>query len=271
MMRNILIGFIAAGFLALSIGPSIAQSGDEDRGELVYAKRCLQCHGDEGDGLGPAAERLSPPPRDFSLGLFKFKTTAFDEFLSNDADLVRMIRDGMPGTAMPGWGDMLSEQEILDVIAYIKIFADLEGAPEIQMDYGTQIESSPESLAAGQVLFEDGDRCTECHGLEGKGNAIKKTEERQWRTHLAAQPDKILDISRLKRAKGYFCPHLSWYPNDTNAVICRPGQQEKPEHRRPLASGELCCFAGENRSGRAPGKFGHSGRKGRWTLANHAR
>ena len=188
MMRNILIGFIAAGFLALSIGPSIAQSGDEDRGELVYAKRCLQCHGDEGDGLGPAAERLSPPPRDFSLGLFKFKTTAFDEFLSNDADLVRMIRDGMPGTAMPGWGDMLSEQEILDVIAYIKIFADLEGAPEIQMDYGTQIESSPESLAAGQVSFEDGDRCTECHGLEGKGNAIKKLKndngERTWPRNL---------------------------------------------------------------------------------------
>lgn len=187
MLNGLKFGLMV-GLIALAGTAANAQSGDEENGEAVYIKRCLQCHGDEGDGLGPAAERLNPPPRDFTYGLFKFKTTPFDEDLPNDSDLIRMIRDGMPGTAMPGWGDMLSEQDIIDVIAYIKIFADLEGEPELQLDYGTQIESSEESIAAGKLLFEDGDRCTECHGLEGKGDAIKKLKndngERTWPRNL---------------------------------------------------------------------------------------
>ena len=148
------------------------------------------CNATEMRGMvwGPAAERLNPPPRDFTLGLFKFKTTAFDEDLPNDDDLLRMIRDGMPGTAMPGWSDMLSEKDMLDVVAYIKTFAELEGEPEIQLDYGTQITISDESIAAGKILFKQGDRCTECHGIEGKGDAIKKLKndngERTWPRNL---------------------------------------------------------------------------------------
>ncbi len=187
-IRNVLRGVLTAGILALLPNVTLAQASDEENGEVIYAKRCLQCHGEDGDGLGPAAERLNPPPRDFTLGMFKFKTSAFDDDIANDADLIRMIRDGMPGTAMPGWSDMLSEQDILDVIAYIKIFADLGEEAELQLDYGTQVTSSPESIAAGKLLFEDGERCTECHGLEGKGNALKKLKDdngdRTWPRNL---------------------------------------------------------------------------------------
>jgi len=187
-IRNILGGVLAVGLLSMSQGGALAQTVDEENGEAIYVKRCLQCHGEDGDGLGPAAERLNPPPRDFTLGLFKFKTSAFDDDIANDADLIRMIRDGMPGTAMPGWSDMLSEQDILDVIAYIKIFADLGEEAELQLDYGTQVASSPESIEAGRVLFEEGERCTECHGAEGKGNALKKLKDdngdRTWPRNL---------------------------------------------------------------------------------------
>lgn len=128
------------------------KAGDSDKGEAVYQKRCLQCHGVEGDGLGPAAERLNPPPRDFTLGLYKIKSSAFDADLPNDEDLFRMVRDGMPGTAMPGWGDMLSDQDMWDVITYIKSFAELEGQPEKQVEYqpqgGTVIEPFSETSAA---------------------------------------------------------------------------------------------------------------------------
>ncbi len=179
---------LAAGLISLGGTAVFAQSGDMDRGEIVYAKRCLQCHGEDGDGLGPAADYLNPPPRDFTLGLYKFKTSAFDEDLPNDSDILRMIRDGMPGTAMPGWSDILSDQEILDVLEYIKYFAELEGEPEEQIDYGTQVVSSEESIARGKELFEEGDRCTECHGLEGKGDAIKKLRDdngdRTWPRNL---------------------------------------------------------------------------------------
>jgi DMSO reductase family type II enzyme heme b subunit len=174
-------------FLMLLVVPAWAQEGDAERGEAVYVKRCIGCHGEEGDGLGAADERLNPPPRDFSLGLYKIKTTAFDDDIPNDSDLLRMIRDGMPGTAMPGWSDVLSEQEIQDLVAYIKTFAGFEEEEAtIQIDYGNQIASSEDSIAKGRPLFED--RCAECHGKSGKGVATKRLKddnsERTWPRNL---------------------------------------------------------------------------------------
>ena len=188
-LMKIIFTTIAAFLLQVAFhGLAIAAAGDSEKGEAIYAKRCLQCHGDEGDGLGPAAERLNPPPRDFTLGLFKFVTSAFEAELPNDDDLFRMVRDGMPGTAMPGWSDLLSEQDMWNVIAYIKTFAELEGEPESQIDYGTEIKSSPESIEIGNKLFHAGDRCSECHGAEGKGDAIKKLKndngDRTWPRNL---------------------------------------------------------------------------------------
>ncbi len=181
-----LLAVVAGVFLA---GQAWAQSDGPVRGEAVYTKRCLMCHGEEGDGLGPAADFLNPPPRDFTLGQFKVKTTAFEDPITNDADLIRMIKDGMPGTAMPGWSDILSDQEITDVIHYIKTFAEIEEEkPSEQIDYGTQVASSPESIAKGKKIFHDGDRCSECHGTEGRGDAVKKLKndngERTWPRNL---------------------------------------------------------------------------------------
>ena len=187
-IRRSLINALAAGLLAFSFSPATAAPGDEDNGEAIYAKRCLQCHGEDGDGLGPGAERLNPPPRDFTFGLYKIKSSAFDDDIAYDEDIFRMVRDGMPGTAMPGWSDVLSEQEMWDVIAYIKLFAELEEDAELQVDYGSQVKSSAESIAAGKELFHADDRCSECHGAEGKGDAIKKLKDdngdRTWPRNL---------------------------------------------------------------------------------------
>ncbi|MDP6708359.1 MAG: c-type cytochrome [Alphaproteobacteria bacterium] len=182
---------LAAGWLALgAVGlamPAAAAPGDADKGQAIYAKRCIWCHGEEGDADTDMAERLNPPPRDFSEATYKFKTTGVDDPIPNDADLFRMVNDGMPGTAMVGWGDVLSEQEVWDIIAYIKTFGGLEEeSPSEQVDYGSQVESSPESIAAGKKLFVD--RCAECHGESGKGVATKKLKtdagERTWPRNL---------------------------------------------------------------------------------------
>ena len=177
------------GLALCAAAPVLANPGDADKGAEIYARRCVLCHGEEGDGLGPAAERLNPPPRDFTLGQYKIKTTGFDDIVSNDEDLFRMINDGMPGTAMPGWGDMLSDQDIWDLIAHLKIFAGLEEeVPSEQVDYGTQVASSPESIARGKQLFHEGDRCSECHGEDGKGDAVKGLKDdsgfRTWPRNL---------------------------------------------------------------------------------------
>ncbi|MFQ5915572.1 MAG: c-type cytochrome, partial [Nitrospinota bacterium] len=184
MKRSILSAAIAGAFMA---APAVAEPGDADRGEEIYAERCAWCHGEEGDGFGPGAERLNPPPRDFTLGQYKIKTTGFDDIVANDEDLFRMIEDGMPGSAMPRWSDILSEQDIWDVVAYIKTFAGLEEEePSQQVDYATPVSVSPESIEKGKKLFQD--RCSECHGEGGKGDAVKKLKDdngyRTWPRNL---------------------------------------------------------------------------------------
>jgi DMSO reductase family type II enzyme heme b subunit len=168
---------------------SAAAPGDVENGEKIYMKRCVWCHGEEGEGDGPGGDLLVPPPRDFTSGLYKIKTTPFDEDFPNDGDIFRMISDGMPGTDMPGWKDILKdEQDRWDLVAYIKYFAELEEEPGVSVDFGTQVASSEESIAKGKQFFHDGDRCVECHGQDGKGDGIKKLKgdngERTWPRNL---------------------------------------------------------------------------------------
>jgi len=175
----------AALFIA---GAATAKPGDADKGKVIYDKRCTWCHGAEGDGAGAAKERLNPPPRDFTSGSYKIRTSSFEDIAPNDDDIFRMIRDGMPGTSMPGWSSLLTEQEMWDLVAYVKAFAGYEEPPGKQVDFGTQISSSSESIEKGRKLFEEGDRCVECHGKSGKGNASKRLKgdagERTWPRNL---------------------------------------------------------------------------------------
>ncbi len=183
------IGLVVAAMsvvLAATVS-AYAQNGDPDRGEAVYFERCVGCHGDEGDGLGPGADRLNPPPRDFTIGDYKYRTTGFDDIVPNDSDLYRMIRDGMPGTAMASWGDVLSDQEMWDLVEYIKVFAGFdEEEPSEQVDYGTRVAPSADSIELGRKLFVD--VCAECHGENGKGDGIKKLKDdtgaRTWPRNL---------------------------------------------------------------------------------------
>ncbi len=177
---------LAVMFFTVLATPAAAKSGDAAKGLEIYNKRCVWCHGAEGAGDGPGQAFMNPPPRDFTSGVYKIKTTGFEDFIPNDEDIFRMIRDGMPGTAMPGWADILKEQEIWDLVAQIKVFTEIEEKAETQVDFGTPVPSSPESLAKGKELFID--RCAECHGKAGNGVAIKKLkgdlEERTWPRNL---------------------------------------------------------------------------------------
>ena len=81
--RTILHGGMTAAVLMGVLGTTPAQaqtagiqSADTGRGEAIYLKRCVWCHGEEGDGFGPAGELLVPPPRDFTSGLYKIKTSS---------------------------------------------------------------------------------------------------------------------------------------------------------------------------------------------------
>lgn len=165
---------------ALQDEPVLIKANPEDvaAGKKIYEKRCWGCHGVEGAGDGPAANRLYPRPRDFTSGIYKFHTTPIFE-LPRDDDLFETVSNGLPGTAMPAWKDTLTEKKRRQVITYIKTFDprfEEESAPA-QIDFGDQVPISEESIARGKEIFNRPGFCVDCHGKEGKGDAIKKLRD----------------------------------------------------------------------------------------------
>ena len=74
----------------------------------------------DGKGNGPAAPSMFPRPRDFSSGIFKYKSTAAGE-PPTDEDLVRTVRDGLPSSAMPYFAGLLSAEELAAVVQQVKV------------------------------------------------------------------------------------------------------------------------------------------------------
>ena len=158
--------------------------------EELYQLRCATCHGETGAGDGPAADFLYPRPRDFTAGLWKYKTSPGD-LPPRDRDLFNSIKSGLTGTSMPAWSSMFTDPQIEGLVKYIKrfdtagIWAPLDALDEDFDDDGHyikdnilviteqestqgQIGFSDESVALGKDIFEE--NCRKCHGEEGRGN-----------------------------------------------------------------------------------------------------
>src|SRR5947207_1356017 len=108
--------------LGILVFPATGFAQDAQRGKAVYEKWCLECHGETGEGNGQAAKFMLPQPRDFTKAVYKIRSTASGE-LPTDDDLMKMVSEGLPGTAMPEWKSKLSEGDRKDVIAYVKKFS----------------------------------------------------------------------------------------------------------------------------------------------------
>ena len=144
------------------------------RGRAVYARRCAGCHGLEGDGNGPAATFLSPRPRDFTAGVFKFRTTP-SGVLPTDDDLFRTVSHGIRWTAMPPWHEVPAGDR-LAAIAWIKTFSGRwKEAREPAVALGTPPPASPALVARGRELYAQA-KCAECHGETGRGDGPSATQ-----------------------------------------------------------------------------------------------
>ena len=100
----------------------------EPRG--LFRKHCAHCHGVTGDGMGPTAGFLNPYPRDYRPGMFKFKLTKSTQKPTR-SDLLRTLRKGIPGTAMPSFR-VLPEDELSALIDYV-IYLSLRGEVEREL------------------------------------------------------------------------------------------------------------------------------------------
>jgi mono/diheme cytochrome c family protein len=164
---------IAALLLGLTAATAMATDRpltdvDAMAGKAPYQRWCSGCHGERGDGSGPAAEFLDPRPRDFTKKLFKFRTTASGQPPAT-ADVLRVIERGVPGTAMPPFA-FLPEADRRKIAAYVLNVADLIDGPEPTpiADPGKPPATTPETVARGKQFYTDAG-CNSCHGNDGTG------------------------------------------------------------------------------------------------------
>lgn len=94
-------------------------------GKASYQHYCATCHGETGGGDGFNAFNVDPQPRNHSDPAFQKART--------DAELADAIRRGGAGVGlsplMPPWGKTLTEDQISEVVAYIRTLKQPEEKP----------------------------------------------------------------------------------------------------------------------------------------------
>jgi mono/diheme cytochrome c family protein len=159
-------GYRTHGFdKPLTLGGKVVPAPVLTEGERSYVLYCRACHGDKGDGKGPAAKGLRPPPRDFTLGEFKFAAVPGGT-LPNDEDFIRIVRFGLHGTAMRAW-EGVPEKNLLEIIQYVKTFS-----PRWQSEApGEPLVPTPDpwkgkeqdGVAFGRKVYHGLAQCLSCH------------------------------------------------------------------------------------------------------------
>ena len=146
------------------LGGISVSAEDLNAGHEKYILYCYACHGENGDGQGPASAYLRPPPRNFKDGIFKFAGVPAGE-LPHDDHLVNLVRRGLTGTAMLPWD--VPEVELKKIIHYIKTFS-----PRWQNEKpGTPVEASADpfqgqtqaAVEHGKKIYHATAQCARCH------------------------------------------------------------------------------------------------------------
>ena len=149
-------------------------------GKSIYETHCAQCHGADGKGEGVGSALLNPRPRNFTTGMFKFRSTESGS-LPTDEDLMAAINNGLHGTSMPDWAPFIKGDSLKQVVDYVKAFS-----PRFQKDkprpvhVGSPVPYSAASAAAGKKVYAKL-QCADCHGTDGAGTgAVAKDFQDEW-------------------------------------------------------------------------------------------
>ena len=195
--------------------PGVIHSNAEQlaEGAASYRRLCMHCHGLSGDGNGPTAgpkenRWLNPRPRDYRRGAFKFTSTDKDTPKPTRDDLLRTLKNGVPGTSMPSFALYDPEQieRILDYVILLSMRGETERfvvgnyqsgepitadvvtenakfmarfwsgtEPKIVKPKTAPTALTEESVANGKKLYMDRNvQCLACHGPEGRGDGLER-------------------------------------------------------------------------------------------------
>ncbi len=134
-----LASLISMDNLRRASGPADAE------GRGLFQKHCVICHGVTGDGRGPTAAIQVPYPRDYRMGVFKFKSTPRGVKPTKD-DIAKLIHNGIGGTAMIKIPE-LKDEDVAALVDYV-IFLSWRGELERQAVDGAMFDG----------IIEDGER-----------------------------------------------------------------------------------------------------------------
>ncbi len=101
----------------LSLISAQSEQGNPGNGQVIYEQHCLRCHGEALDGWGPEGRFLIVPPANFHSIESRSKT---------DWELLIQINDGVLFTPMHYWRGRLTDEQIRDVLAYIRMMAPVD-------------------------------------------------------------------------------------------------------------------------------------------------
>lgn len=180
-----------------------ATPAEANRAGKLFAQHCAACHGETGDGQGPAAKFLEPKPRNLRDSRYRMISSATTPAASLP-DVLAVLKRGMPGSSMPSWahlpevdrlllvgqvlqfrkdgardkaiaaikeeGDDVTEQAINDYVAKLPI----NPGPPLQVaDLGKPTRPQfARQIARGKEVFAKA--CASCHGKTGKGDGVEK-------------------------------------------------------------------------------------------------
>jgi cytochrome c oxidase cbb3-type subunit 2 len=163
-------------------------------GRSIYRSRCAGCHGDNGDGQGPYARGLSVPPTNFTLGVFKLRSTPTGS-IPTDRDLFQTITRGIHGTPMLPW-KQLTEDERWALVYRLKAFSVRfrEERPSRSIQVPPPPKETDALRARGAELYASL-RCAACHGEQGKADGPAA------QAYLGT-PVRIRDFSRGRFIRG---------------------------------------------------------------------
>jgi mono/diheme cytochrome c family protein len=113
-----IFAFSALLLVLAGMDPTWAQNQSE--GKKLYLTYCASCHGDNGKGDGPAAQSLPVKPANHTAG------SVMNQF--TDKFLMEIISKGGSAVGkspmMPAWGGQFKENQLRDIVAYVRSIAD---------------------------------------------------------------------------------------------------------------------------------------------------